>query len=263
MWIYPRVLAHRGGGKLAPENTLAALRTGLEHGFAAVEFDVMLSFDQVPLLMHDPVLGRTLLGEGLIAELSAAQLQRMDAGAWFEPRFAGEKVPLLSEVLHFCLQHKIWMNIEIKPSPGWERITGQVAAKAVADFYQALPQALPPAQMPLFSSFSMAAMEAVQQTAPQIARALLFDRIPLNWRQQMEKYQACALHTNHLHLTPDMAAQIKAAGYGLFCYTVNDVERARYLLSIGVDAFCTDRIDLIGADFAERNLASINVNQCE
>ena len=61
MWPYPQFLAHRGGGKLAPENTLAALRCGLAHGFHAVEFDVMLSRDGVPVVMRDPYLGRTKL----------------------------------------------------------------------------------------------------------------------------------------------------------------------------------------------------------
>ena len=62
MWPYPKIVAHRGGGKLAPENTLAAVRCGLSHGFHAVEFDVMLSKDGIPMLMHDPHFGRTVAG---------------------------------------------------------------------------------------------------------------------------------------------------------------------------------------------------------
>ena len=78
MWPYPRVLAHRGGGTLAPENTIAAIKVGLEHGFRGVEFDAMLAADQVPVLMHDPTLERTGLVSGAISELpsSAARAHR-------------------------------------------------------------------------------------------------------------------------------------------------------------------------------------------
>ena len=76
MWPYPKVLAHRGGGRLAPENTLAAIRCGYEHGFRAVEFDVMLPADGVPILMHDDTLGRTVAGSGSVAELGSVELSR-------------------------------------------------------------------------------------------------------------------------------------------------------------------------------------------
>src|SRR3954465_9155458 len=98
MWPYPKILAHRGGGKLAPENTLAAMRCGLAHGFHAVEFDVMLSRDGVPVLMHDPDLGRTVQGAGRISDFSVRELTAMDAGAWFGAEFAGERIPLYRDV---------------------------------------------------------------------------------------------------------------------------------------------------------------------
>src|SRR3546814_5082375 len=97
MWPYPKMIAHRGGGNQAPENTLAAMRCGLEHGFAGVEFDVMLAQDGVPIVMHDPQLGRTVAGSGSVADYPSAELMRMDAGAWFDARYAGEKVPSLEQ----------------------------------------------------------------------------------------------------------------------------------------------------------------------
>lgn len=249
-WPYPRIVAHRGAGKLAPENTLAAMRCGLEYGFHAVEFDVMLSSDGVPILMHDPEFGRTIAGSGSVANSSAAQLMAMDAGAWFGAQFQGEGVPSLQQVLAFCLQQQIWMNIEIKPAPGFEAITGQVVAQTTQAFYAEHGAALPRAAWPLFSSFSFAALKAAQHTAPEIARGVLFERVPANWLSVLQDMQAVALHTNHQALSKELAQQIKAAGYGLFCYTVNQVERAREILAWGVDGFCTDRIDQIGHDFA-------------
>ncbi|MFS2115827.1 glycerophosphodiester phosphodiesterase family protein, partial [Herbaspirillum frisingense] len=116
MWPYPRILAHRGGGTLAPENTLAGFRAGLQHGYRAVEFDVMLTRDEVPILMHDPQRGRTLPGSGRIAETDWAELRELEAGAWRDSAFAGERICTLEQCLDFCLQQGIWMNVEIKPA---------------------------------------------------------------------------------------------------------------------------------------------------
>jgi glycerophosphoryl diester phosphodiesterase len=242
MWPFPRIIAHRGGGTLAPENTLAALRCGLSHGFHAVEFDVMLSKDGIPVLMHDPAFGRTVRGRGKVCETTAQQLTAMDAGSWFDPRFAGEPVPLFAQVIEFCAQHQIWMNVEIKPAPGFEEETGRAAALLLKQHPAALP-------LPLFSSFSVEALRAAKEAAPEIPRGCLIDSIPRNWQARLEALGAVALHTNHRHLSEKQARAVKDAGYGLFCYTVNDPARARQILSWGVDAFCTDRIDLIGPDF--------------
>lgn len=245
MWPYPKILAHRGGGTLAPENTLAGFRTGLQHGYRAAEFDVMLTRDHVPILMHDPQRGRTLPGSGKIAETDWADLRELEAGAWLDAAFAGERICTLEQGLDFCQEHGIWMNVEIKPAaPEHARRTAELTAQAVARrFTDAAPQCLP-----VLSSFSFEALLAAQETAPQLPRGFLVDVIPPDWQARLQQLQAVALHTNHKHLTPALAAAVKAAGYGLFCYTVNDTVRAAEIRAWGVDAFCTDRIDLIAAD---------------
>jgi len=253
MWPYPRALAHRGGGALAPENTIAALRCGLAHGYRAVEFDVMLAADGVPVVVHDPEFGRTVAGSGRVADHTAAELAGMDAGSWFGPDFAGEPVPSYEEVFRFCLANRIWMNVEIKPAPGFEAVTGRTVAALTAQWLQgpAAMQALSSGwQAPLLSSFSHEALLAARMQAPALKRACLFDTIPANWRELLQQIDAQALHANYRNLTPALAAEVRQAGYGLFCYTVNDPERLRTILSWGVEAFCTDRIDLIHADFA-------------
>jgi glycerophosphoryl diester phosphodiesterase len=246
MWPYPAVVAHRGGGKLAPENTIAALRCGLARGFHAVEFDVMLARDGVPVVMHDPYLGRTVSGAGNVFDYDAAELVTMDAGAWFSAQYAGETVPLFADFVRFCQANGIWMNIEIKPAPGFEEATGKAVAVATAALFagHAGPEA-----RPLLSSFSEVALAAAQRAAPDFARAVLFDTVPPDWRARLQALGARALHTNHKHLTAPLAGAIKAAGFGLFCYTVNEPQRARTIRAWGVDGFCTDRIDLIGPDF--------------
>lgn len=246
MWIYPKVLAHRGGGALAPENTLAAFRCGLAHGFRAVEFDVMLSKDSIPVLMHDPEFGRTVRGKGKVCETAAADLVRMDAGAWFGSAFAGETVPTYEQAVYFCKENGIWMNVEIKPSPGAEAETGRVVGEVTRRLFGNTA-----AGLPLFSSFSFEALTAARAAAPGIPRGFLADVIPPDWLDRLRALEAVALHTNHKHLLPERAYAVKQAGYGLFCYTVNTPERAKEIFGWGVDAFCTDRIDLIGPDFAK------------
>jgi glycerophosphoryl diester phosphodiesterase len=250
MWPYKKVLAHRGGGKLAPENTIAALRCGLAHGFRAVEFDVMLARDGVPVAMHDPYLGRTVAGSGNVFDYDAAELAAMDAGAWFGKEFAGEPVPLFLDFAGFCKANSIWMNIEVKPAPGFEMETGKVVGEATRALFAAEIAAGEVAKVPLLSSFSEPALAAAQQAAPDVARGLLLDIIPRNWEPRARLLGAVAIHTSHKHLTAALAREIRLAGFGLFCYTVNNPIRARELLMWGVDGFCTDRIDLIGPDFA-------------
>lgn len=245
MWTYPTFLAHRGGGKLAPENTIAALQCGLDYGFRAAEFDVMLARDGVPVVMHDPYLGRTISGSGNVFDYDAAELLAMDAGAWFGAQFKGEPVPLFTQFVAFCKAHGIWMNIEIKPAPGFEAETGKVVAELTRAMF-GLEIARDDPMVPLLSSFSQAALAAARQGAPDLPRALLLDVLAPGWEAQARSLHAIAIHTNQKNLTPLLARQVKDAGFGLFCYTVNDAARARALLAWGVDAMCTDRLDLIG-----------------
>jgi glycerophosphoryl diester phosphodiesterase len=252
MQIYPsRIVAHRGGGTLAPENTLAAMRCGLAHAFHAVEFDVMLSRDEVPMVNHDPELGRTVSGGGRVCDLTAQELLLRDAGSWHGAAFAGEPMPTYEQVWRFCVANNIWMNVEIKPVPGFETRTGSVVAQTTARLLeQTLPRLAAERPPVLFSSFSSEALMGACAVSPHIPRALLVRELPSDWHGQLEYLGAVALHIRYDHLTPRSAADIKGAGFGLMTYTVNDPGRARELLSWGVDALCTDRLDLIGADFS-------------
>jgi glycerophosphoryl diester phosphodiesterase len=250
MWPYPNVLAHRGGGTLAPENTLAGLRRGMEAGYRAIEFDVMLGRDGVPVVLHDPFLGRTVPGSGHVYDYDGLELAAMDAGGWFARAYEGEPVPLFVEFAAYCKAHGVWMNIEIKPAPGYEIETGGVVARIAAAMFADEIAAGRLAAAPLLSSFSHDALMAAREVAPQLPRACLMSELAPDWERRAREVEAVAIHTNHRHLTPARAGEVKAAGFGLFCYTVNEPARASELLAWGVDAFCTDRIDLIGPDFA-------------
>ncbi len=253
-WPYPRVLAHRGGGGLAPENTLAAIRAGHARGFKGVEFDVMLAADSVPVLMHDPLFGRTVAGTGAVAGATSTQLSAMDAGAWYSACYIGEPVPLFTDVLHHCRDQGIWMNIEIKPSDetvaaATGRAVGAAVRLAFAHQITRNHGGLD-ASLPLFSSFSMTALQGAQEAAPEIPRGLLVTEIPPDWQERLRATGASALHPRERELTREQVDAVHAQGVPLMCYTVNDPARARVLFDWGVDAFCTDRLDLIAPDFA-------------
>src|SRR5215470_3293441 len=98
-WPYPRALGHRGGGVLAPENTLIGLRFARHRGYAGVEFDAKLTRDGVPILMHDDTLDRTSNGAGPVAASDWKDLRQLDAGSWLDRRFAGEPIPTLEAAL--------------------------------------------------------------------------------------------------------------------------------------------------------------------
>ena len=201
MWPYPKIVAHRGGGSLAPENTLAAINCGLIHGFRAIEFDVMLSRDDIPVLMHDPQFGRTVRGSGSVPSSSAAELGAMDAGSWFGGAFAGEPVPTYAQVVAFCKAHGVWMNVEIKPAEGFERRTGQLVAALTRTLFApeisaaaALAAGAADARaLPLFSSFSFDALIAARDAAPEIPRGYLVEAIPPDWQARLVALQAVTL----------------------------------------------------------------------
>ena len=117
-WNYPLFVAHRGGGSLAPENTLSAMRTGTQFGYKMAEYDVKLSSDGVAILMHDSVLDRTTNGKGSAGDLTFSQIAALDAGSWYSPGFAGETVPTLEAIARYTQAVGMASNIEIKPTPG-------------------------------------------------------------------------------------------------------------------------------------------------
>ncbi|BDH44232.1 glycerophosphoryl diester phosphodiesterase [Salmonella enterica subsp. enterica serovar Choleraesuis] len=241
-WPYPRVAAHRGGGKLAPENTLAAIDMGAEYGHTMIEFDVKLSKDGEIFLLHDDNLERTSNGWGVAGELNWQDLLRVDAGGWFGREFKGEPLPLLSQVAERCRQHGMMANVEIKPTTGTGPLTGKVVAQAVRELWQDMP-------VPLLSSFEIDALEAAQQAVPELPRGLLLDEWRDDWQSVTEKLGCISLHLNHQLLDEQRVQQIKQAGLYILVYTVNSPRRAQQLLNWGVDTICTDRIDVIGPDF--------------
>ncbi len=241
-WSAPRVVAHRGGGSLAPENTLGAFRLGASMGFRGVEFDVMLAGDGTPVLIHDETLSRTTNGKGDVAATPYAELAKLDAGAWKGERWRGERIPTFAEAGRLCRELGLWANVEIKPAKGHERATGAAVARMAAEIWRDDPDSC------LLSSFQVAALEAAREAAPHLSRGAIVRPVSdgLEW---LPRLGCVSLHCKHQVLEEAQVRQVRDAGYALLCWTVNDPEIARRLLGWGVDGVITDALDAIGPDF--------------
>ena len=237
-WPYPKWIAHRGAGKLAPENTLAAFRHGAAHGYRMFECDAKLSADGVPFLMHDATLERTTSGHGVGGNLPWSALSNLDAGSWHSRAYAGEPLPSLENIARYCLMNRFFLNIEIKPTPGTEGQTGRIVADSAAALW-AGEEALP-----LLSSFQRPALGAALAARPGLPRALLLDQMPGDWLQQALELECVAVVCNHALWNTDTVGQAKAAGLRCLSYTVNDEWAAERLLALHTDAIITDRVDL-------------------
>lgn len=237
-WPYPHWIAHRGAGKLAPENTLAAFRLGAAHGYRMFECDVKLSADGVPFLMHDATLERTTNGRGTGGDHPWHALSQLDAGSWHSRAHAGETLPTLEAVARWCLHNGLLLNIEIKPTPGTDRRTGEVVAQEVLRLWPAT--AIPP----LLTSFQPEALAGAQAVAPQLPRGLLLDQMRPDWLDTAKALTCRAAVFNHALWDAPTVRVAHAAGLKALSYTVNDDWAAQRLIALGTDGIITDRVDL-------------------
>ncbi|OYT89763.1 MAG: glycerophosphodiester phosphodiesterase [Burkholderiales bacterium PBB6] len=247
-WPLPLWIAHRGAGKLAPENTLAAFREGARHGYRAFECDVKLSADDVPFLLHDATLERTTPERGIASQRSWSELSRIDAGGWHSRSFAGEPLPSLVAIAAWLQRNGHGLDLEIKPTPGDEERTGQLVAAEVARLWAG--QARPP----LLSSFRPEALRGAQTTAPQLPRALLLDSLWSGWWDVVQSLGCVAVITNYGLMDAALIQRLHDAGLRALVYTVNDPAEATRLLALGIDGIITDAVDRLAPVEAEQGL---------
>ena len=245
-WPYPLWIAHRGAGKLAPENTLGAFRVGAGHGYRMFECDAKLSADGVPFLMHDATLTRTTNAREIFGPAASDvggdhawnELAKLDAGGWHSRAYAGEPPPTLENISRWSLANGHFLNIEIKPTPGMERRTGEVVARHVDRLWNNAP--IPP----LLTSFRPEALEGARSTAAQLPRGLLLDTLRDGWLEQAMALDCVAVVCSHVLWDLATVTKVHDAGMRCLSYTVNDEWAAQRLLKLGTDGIITDRIDL-------------------
>jgi glycerophosphoryl diester phosphodiesterase len=230
----PRVIAHRGASGSAPENTLAAICLAAEQGARWVEVDVMVTRDGHPVIHHDETLERCTDGSGPLLACDLESLSKLDAGAWFDTRFAGERVPTLEALIALLKELGMGLNLELKPLPGWEGPTTRAVAKVLASHW-------PTRQPLLVSSFSERALANFAARLPGAPRGYLTNVVPPDWRERLADTGCRTLHCQAGPLLQrEAVSALKSAGIGVLCYTVNELEDAERLLNWGAAGVFSD-----------------------
>jgi glycerophosphoryl diester phosphodiesterase len=228
------IIAHRGASSLAPENTLAAFNKAAVLGSQWFELDVQLTLDKVPVVFHDQTVERCTNGTGVLSQMNLQTLKLLDAGLWFGEAFRDEKIPTLEETLDLAKTLKLNINIELKLYPEDDPI---LLCKYVNEV---IIRSNIPSSSLLFSSFNFDALEYMHQHQPAIRRGLLWDEIPDDALDYLNKIDAYSVHCDAQLLTEEKAKWVKLQAYQLYCYTVNLPEQAQQLWSWGVDMVFSD-----------------------
>jgi glycerophosphoryl diester phosphodiesterase len=254
-WSYLKICAHRGAGKLAPENTLEAFQYGASFGHRMFEFDVKLSADNVSFLLHDDTLERTTSGKGNAAGFTMLELERLNAGLVPlapDTQFGLHadhviRLPEFRQISAWLLENNFLANVEIKPSPGREAETGAQIARECMAMWSAYADSLPSGQTlipPLLSSFSEVSLAAAKEAVPELPRALLMHHLPHDWLERCLRLEVVALDANFTVLSPEVIAKAKANQLRVVSYTINDREVMQDLFTDGLDCAITDAVDV-------------------
>lgn len=235
----PQIIGHRGACAYAPENTLESIHTAADMDVEWVELDVKLTKDQVPVIFHDEFLDRTTNGTGLIAETTYEDLKQLEAGSWFSDSFSGIKIPTLEEAIDVLLDRDLGLNLEIKPCPGRETETAEVALDLLSHYWDDHERLL-------ISSFSRDSMEAAHDLVTDWHRGVLLpDDWPDDWAEFAAHIEASTFHVNGNHCTEEEVRTLLELGKPVLAYTINDPTQARLLQSWGVNTVFSDAPDVI------------------
>ena len=233
----PLLVAHRGISARFPENTMAAFGAAADEGALMLELDVGLSADGALVVLHDATLDRTTSGQGPLSQLPLDRLQGLDAGSWFDPRFASERLPTLQQVFE-RFGERIAINVEIKPEAVSSSSEGGIEEQVVALVRRQQLQS-----RVVVSSFEPAAVARVKRMAPEIRAAVLYHHeIEFDPVQLATLFRADGLHLNKRHVTAAVVDELHAAGLYAGVYTANEREDLRRLAGMGVDAIFTDDV---------------------
>jgi glycerophosphoryl diester phosphodiesterase len=232
-------IAHRGASVAAPPNTLAAFEKAVALGADGIELDVRLCSDGVPVVIHDATVDATTDGSGPVAIMTLAQLKELDAGAPFDPTFAGERIPTLMEVLE-TVGEQLLLNIELKSgtplNDGLEQAVFDVIERCALD------------ERVLLSSFNPLALRRIQKTAPHLATALLYTpatRTSLALGRLISPNPYAAVHPHHTMVDQHYIGWARQHKYRVHVWTVDDVAEMRRLVGCGVDGIITNVPDLL------------------
>lgn len=250
--VEPLNVAHRGASAVSPENTLDAYREAVKMGANGAECDVRITADGVLILAHDATTRRTMGGgEQQLHQLTYAAVQKLDAGAWKNPRFSGEKVPTLDEYLA-CLQKTDCAPVvEIKVEGIEKLVLEAIRQRKMLEVTTVI-------------AFSPTVVQAVRKQEPRIKVAFLYSekiqgtpeanapRLAALLLEKCRTLDISILDLNHGLLSPQLIQTLHESGVSVWCWTVNNPARMRVLLDWGVDSITTDHPDILTKVLAER-----------
>lgn len=235
--VPPLIIAHRGYSARCPENSLAAFAAALDAGAAMVELDVTLTRDRHLVVIHDDTVDRTTDGRGTVSAMTLAELGRLDAGSWFAPAFAGQRIPTLDQVLALA-RGRAQVNIEIKVSafePGAPTDSVERQVMAAVGRYDMVDAVV-------ISSFESRLLTRLAAMAGAVPRLALLTETPFapSDLDLCRDLKAWSVHPDRSFVTPEMVAAAHRDGFRVLPYTVNDRDLAKAFLAWGVDGFFTD-----------------------
>lgn len=232
----PLIIGHRGASAVAPENTMAAFREAIAVGADGIEFDVRLTKDGVPVVIHDSTLRRTGGLNQRIADLTSQELSKVDVGSWFKPRsFENEKVPSLEELFTLFGANNLTLYLEMKcDAPVEQRPLAEACSRMIKE--HALKERV------VVECFQLAALQVLKEIDPDIKTAALFDRTFTDQSiiTRATEIGAMAVALHHRLARKGLVEKAKQAGMHVAVWTVDDpiwIDRAR---AIGIDALITN-----------------------
>jgi glycerophosphoryl diester phosphodiesterase len=234
----PLNIAHRGASGHAPANTMAAFLLATEMGADGIELDVHLSADGELVVIHDHTVDATTDGQGPVSALSLAELQQLDAGSWFDPRFAGERIPTLRQVLT-AVGQRLLINVEIKVVPGHHPPALEREAVRLIEESGMVDRVL-------ISSFSPRSLRRVRRLNRQIPLGLLYSRPAPAVLPALLRLSYDALHPHYGLVDARTSARARERGQRVNVWTVNDAGEMRRMCDLGVDGIITNYPDVLG-----------------
>lgn len=238
--------AHRGASGHAPQNTLAAFLLAAEMGADGIELDVHLSADGEAVVIHDDTVDGTTDGHGRVSQMGLSELKALDAGAWFDRRFAGERIPTLQEVFD-AVGHRVLINIEIKAERGYHPPAQEAEVVRLIEDNQMVDRVL-------VSSFAPSSLRRVHKMNSNIPLGLLYGRpeplfLPRLLRWLSVPYDA--LHPSLGMVTRGYVERARRRGERVNVWTVNAPQDMRRMRDLGVDGIITNYPDLLRDVLAE------------
>ncbi|WP_046028880.1 glycerophosphoryl diester phosphodiesterase [Vibrio vulnificus] len=231
----PMIVGHRGVAGSYPENTRVSVQAAIDLGLSWVEIDVQPTKDNVLVVCHDHTIDRCSNGKGRVDAYSLKELQAFDFGGWFDEAFAGEQIMTLESLLNLAAEYDLGLNIEVK-------VDNHDVGKVALNLKNLLDKSPLTADKILLSSFSHDIILQLHQHCPGYKLGVLSERLSQRDRQVLKDVNAFSCNLNYRWITEKHIRDLKTGGYQIWCYTVNQADKFRYL----------DKVDAIFSDYPER-----------